>query len=524
MGDKFADRSVGDDGPSAAMSGRDGAAVYYVDLDGNLGWWTDGFRSLTGYSQAELSRMRAGDLFTPDGRQMFTELLSGEQPERSWTGELDLLSSDGATIPCRHEAGVVTDADGNPIGLVAVTTGESDDGTHVPLGTYRRIIETLGAVVGDFGSAGTRTEIERRVCEGLVDSTLYTAAWIGHRAPDGSVAPTVSAGTETDGEATPGALDGADDYPPAEETLETGETRVVRVDTAELSESFRSFAAANGVASVVSVPVASGPTTDSVLVACSDRPEGFDDVEAWAFEQLGRIVGFAVNAAHTERIVLSEPVVELEFRLTSTELPLIRLAREEQITGRMEWMTRETDGTVVQYFTIDGADAETVVESVTAADHVISCTPVGEGATNLYEIRLSKSVVVELLDAGAKTRSIRIEDEGASIVTTVPQDTDIRNVLQQVRSVYPDAELAAKRTLDDPDGDSDDPRLNGVSLTERQMDALAGAFEEGYFEWPREATAEEVAERLDISAATLHYHLRRAERALVGAFLDAEER
>jgi PAS domain S-box-containing protein len=525
MGDEHADQPARGDGPRASTNASEGAAVYYVDSDGELGWWTDTLRSLTGYDQNELSGMRAADLVKTDGGRTLTDLLETERTDRSWIGELELARSDGTTVPCRHEACVVTDGNGDPVGLVAVVTGPSDrDGTDAPLGTYRRIIETLGAVVGELGSAGTQAGIERTVCEGLVDSTLYTAAWIGHRDRDGSLTPTVSVGPGTEGEATPGALDGADEFPPADETLETGETRVVRCDAPELPEAFRSFAAANGIASAVSVPVASGPTTDRVLVACSDRPEGFDDIETWAFEQLGRIVGFAVNAAHTERIVLSEPVVELEFRITSTELPLVRLAREEGGTGRMKWMSRETDGTVVQYFTIDGIDAGTVVESVTAAEQVLSCTPIGAGAADLYEIRLSESLAVELLDAGVETRDIRIEDGGATIVTTVPRSTNVRNVIQQVRSVYPDVELAAKRTLDEPGEPRDGTRANDVSLTDRQLDALVGAFEEGYFEWPREATAEEVAERLDISAATLHYHLRRAERALVDAFLDAERR
>lgn len=522
MSDKHVGRSVRDDGPRADPSDGTPTAVYYVDADGRLDWWTDRFASLTGYSSEELSSCRLSDVLAADGMRRVRELLDADEPVRRWTGEFCLHRSDGRAVPCRHEVGVVSNGDGEPTGLIAAATVSTAEPSHVPLGTYRRIIETLGAVVGDLGTAGTQAGIERTVCAGLVDSELYTAAWIGHRDRDGSVTPTVSAGPETGGAAKSGALDGAETYPPARETLDTGETRVVREGDPEFPESFRSFAAANDVASVVSVPVRSGATTDRVLVACSDRAAGFDEVETWAFEQLGRIVGFAVNAAHTERIVLSEPVVELELRLANTQLPLVRLAEEEGVTGRMEWMTRETDGTVVQYFTIEGSDAERIVESVTGVDHVRSCTPVGEGDTDLYEIRLSESFVVELLDAGVETQEITVDGSGVTVVATSPPDTDVRNVLQQVGSVYPGVELVAKRTLDGPNGE-DDPRLSGVSLTDRQLDALAAAFEDGYFEWPREATAEEVAAGLDISAATLHYHLRRAERALVDAFLDAED-
>jgi predicted DNA binding protein len=46
----------------------------------------------------------------------------------------------------------------------------------------------------------------------------------------------------------------------------------------------------------------------------------------------------------------------------------------------------------------------------------------------------------------------------------------------------------------------------------------------GYFEWPRESTAEEVAESLGISAPTFHEHLRSGERKLVESFFAEAER
>ncbi|MFC7177483.1 helix-turn-helix domain-containing protein [Halosegnis marinus] len=88
--------------------------------------------------------------------------------------------------------------------------------------------------------------------------------------------------------------------------------------------------------------------------------------------------------------------------------------------------------------------------------------------------------------------------------------------------MYPETKLVAKRTLDGPGDEREEPTWSGdVSLTDRQFGALEAAFDAGYFEWPRDATAEEVADELDISAATLHYHLRRAERSLVESFLES---
>jgi predicted DNA binding protein len=59
-------------------------------------------------------------------------------------------------------------------------------------------------------------------------------------------------------------------------------------------------------------------------------------------------------------------------------------------------------------------------------------------------------------------------------------------------------------------------------LTERQREALEAAYRAGYFDWPRETTAEEVAETLDIAASTLTAHLRKAEATLLTELFSAE--
>ena len=57
-------------------------------------------------------------------------------------------------------------------------------------------------------------------------------------------------------------------------------------------------------------------------------------------------------------------------------------------------------------------------------------------------------------------------------------------------------------------------------LTDKQEAALRHAFFGGYFSWPRDATAEDIADTMDISSPTFHYHLRHAQQALVEAYLQ----
>jgi predicted DNA binding protein len=56
-------------------------------------------------------------------------------------------------------------------------------------------------------------------------------------------------------------------------------------------------------------------------------------------------------------------------------------------------------------------------------------------------------------------------------------------------------------------------------VTDRQREVVLEALSRGYYDWPRELTSEQLADELDISRATLHEHLRKAERTLLSSML-----
>ncbi|CCQ32242.1 bacterio-opsin activator HTH domain protein [Halorhabdus tiamatea SARL4B] len=69
--------------------------------------------------------------------------------------------------------------------------------------------------------------------------------------------------------------------------------------------------------------------------------------------------------------------------------------------------------------------------------------------------------------------------------------------------------------------DSDD--IDEYGLTAQQHNALAVAYDEGYFEIPREATLEDLADELDTTTSALSELLRRGQRRLVGRTVAALE-
>jgi predicted DNA binding protein len=86
---------------------------------------------------------------------------------------------------------------------------------------------------------------------------------------------------------------------------------------------------------------------------------------------------------------------------------------------------------------------------------------------------------------------------------------DLRNIVSELREIG-SVELAQLT-----------PYQGAESiLSDRQAEVVMLALEDGYYEWPREADAETLAGRLDISHSTFLEHLRKAESKLLRSALD----
>jgi predicted DNA binding protein len=99
----------------------------------------------------------------------------------------------------------------------------------------------------------------------------------------------------------------------------------------------------------------------------------------------------------------------------------------------------------------------------------------------------------------------------------------VREVLDTIDEIYPGTELVAQRTSErEPRTAREVYEVLLDRLTEKQRAALETAYFAGYFEWPRTATGEEVADVLGVSAPTLANHLRTAERKLLDVLFEGD--
>lgn len=505
--------------------------VYIVDTDGRLVWWNDRLNEVTGYDDDTIAELDPFELIPDDQREAAAEAfiqLGTYDPET--TMEFDVRSSDGDRVPHEFNGSLIEVDDRTLVATVArdVTARRERDQEirrqRDELETLHSISETVYEVIQSVIDAATREAIESAVCERLAASELYQAVWIARNDPGGTVDPVAGAAADDDFVATIAELNGLDWKRPAEVAVETGEIQVIQgFADSDIPDRAKEVAESLDVHAGASVPIVHRGTVEGVLSVYSSRPDAFSPREQAAFERLGEVLGFATNAVRTERLLLSDTATELTFRVSGPEALLASVSSEADGPCRKEWSTAVGggDGNYRHYVTVEGVEPERVREMAAERSTVESVEHIGDnGDEHVFDVVTSDSFTRRLLDVGATPTSMVARDGETVIVAELAGDADARRVVEAANELY-DVELVSKRELERPVRTTDE-FFDAVAdrLSDQQLAALRHAYFGGYFSWPRDATAEEVADRMDVSSPTFHYHLRHAQRALVDAFLE----
>jgi len=370
-----------------------------------------------------------------------------------------------------------------------------------------------------------RSSVERRLAERLADGP-YALAWVG-RTTGTDVTRAANAG----GDGVP-----VDDGALARAAVRAGEVSVA-VDrevahdgerdesTAERAtagegrrdEPARDASARDGWAAAA-VPIAYEGGTYGVFVVHADRRDAFADPERTVLERLGTTVGHAIASLDRRAALLSERVVRVEYR---SETAAVALGVPADGRFRFERTVPTGDGEYVHYVRVAGLDRETAVGVFEDTSGYGRVRAVGEhdGDVLIEAVTADAHVTTAVANRGGRLRSVTVEAAEMRIVAAFPQGVDLRTTTEAISEVVPDVELVAQRstTREEP---TDSALLDALSrLTDRQRAAFETAYYGGYFEWPRDSNAEELAAAMGVSSPTFHQHLRKAERTLLGAYV-----
>ncbi len=429
------------------------------------------------------------------------------------------------------------DADGELAGTVSICRDVTDrrarertlESQRDELATLDRINEVVQEVIRTLISEPTREEIERAVCDRLVESELYQVAWVGEPGPtDNGMTSVVGTGFDDEVRELIADVDVREDSDePFLRAYYSGRPRVVQniPDADAIDERLREEIVARGTRSAIAVPIRYGNTTYGVLTVGSTRLSAFSEREADAFDVLGEVIGFAIGAVKHRRLALSDTVVEVELRLTDSDSFFVALADELNCRLRMEGTTAGPDGNLLFYDAVSGADPDDVVAFAEEWETVDDVRVVSRhDDETLFEFTVSgSSLVLTLSEYGANATEAVSAGGEARVVAELPADTDVRGVVERVRAEFAGLELVAKRETErDLQTAREFRRDLDDRLTDAQRTALRASYFAGYYEWPRDSTAEEVAASLGVSSPTFHQHIRKAQRELLGAFFDRD--
>lgn len=172
----------------------------------------------------------------------------------------------------------------------------------------------------------------------------------------------------------------------------------------------------------------------------------------------------------------------------------------------------QQSGHVVEEFTVSNAttvatDAEKMFEH-------------DGGVVYRFERDYNDGCVCDHLnELGHPVSEVRIRGDTLNVSIRVSDRAAISDAITELREEFGSIRLEYLRS-EQRSGPSELILVDRAQLTDRQQEVLRTAYLMGYFEYPREANAAEVAETLDIGPSTFMSHLVAAQAKLLDALVN----
>ena len=391
-------------------------------------------------------------------------------------------------------------------------------------------LNSLNGVIREITTAvidqSTREEIETAVCERLAATDSYQLAWIGavDRAAD-TVEIRTEAGVSGYTDEISISVDSDDPLGggPTASAFQTGQTQVVNdIPTNAGHDPWREVVDRYGFHSSAAIPIVHEGTVYGVVNIYADRANAFEQQERAVIEQLGEVIGHAIAAAERKRALLSTELTELEFRIRDVAATF-DVPTDIEGTMTLDDVVPIGDDEFLVYGTATDAAADSLRQLVDVLDHWQAVEFEADTDPASFELRLGDPPILsEIASYGGYIESAVIEDGDYRMTIHLAPTADVGQVADLVRGAYPSVELLRRQQITtQPDGSRRIQRRLSETLTDRQSTALETAYHTGYFAWPRDHSATEIADMLGVSPATFHQHLRKAEKRVFDELLSA---
>ncbi|QLK25485.1 helix-turn-helix domain-containing protein [Natrinema zhouii] len=517
------------------LAASDRYALVRLDADGYVERWNRSAAALFGYRAGEIVGTHVSTFYTDDA-------VEAGAPERTLSTALEesgcetdgwRVHKDGSQFRATEVVSPLRDDQGNHRGFAVFV--RDGTGTHEELEAVRERrdeLDRLYAVAQRHRDVTTallestdHEEVETTTCAALTDGPVYEFAWIDRATiSDRRRERRASSGINPD------AVERVVPDEWREDELVTGLERADSDDARPTDE----VVVANDVTAtfdgddtfegaVARVPLAYGDTVYGMLSIAADRPGAFDTDEREWLTMIGRQVGYAIAAIRRRNLLLSDRVIELEVACRDERSFFVDASRRLDCRFELDSLVPIDESTQLYYVRLEGASPSDVFDLADAASGIEDCRLVetDENSWRVEFVIRGSCPIVTLTEYGVTVHAAVFEGGSATITGDCAADADLRTILDGLRSVFSDSELIGKREAERTVQTAREFR-EGLEdrLTDRQEAALRAAYFGGYYDWPRESTAEEVADAMGVSSPTLHNHLRKGQHELLRTFLD----
>ena len=279
----------------------------------------------------------------------------------------------------------------------------------------------------------------------------------------------------------------------------------------------------NGFGSVLRVPVGNGPFHHGVLNVYTGEDDVNDRMVS-AVEDIGTVVGHALDSYETTASLVSEEMTEVRVRIEDPAFPPVRFSSEvggevrlkgiapTEKNGQKAYVGVETDGNTKESV----EEAAEKLPSVRCFSHVSS----SDGAEE-FRFTGDAFFLQDALKHGATPVDMEATPGYAEMKLRLSGRDSASSFFSMVEKEYDEAELISTRDKDaGPETRTAFTEELKEKLTERQMETVQTAYYSGYFNSPQDTTGREIADEMGVSQPTVTENIKASERTVFGELFD----
>lgn len=244
------------------------------------------------------------------------------------------------------------------------------------------------------------------------------------------------------------------------------------------------------------------------------------DLEKSTLSALACIAGQALHKINQQSMLHGTQEIVLEYMGLQND-PLVDFVQEHQGSlSFVDVLERNQDQELL--LEIEGISPDTLREEAVRHPEINEVAVVGNSDPVVLKVSVEGSLLDELVRNPARLEEFTVQPNDSLLQVSVPSQERARALHDRLTEEYSNLELGRKcerKCIPQSRGTVADELSE--SLTERQSTALKVAHQGGFFEQPRRANGDQLADSMNITRQTFHQHLQSAQRKVFDAVIES---